>query len=113
MVGSATDGMNLPLFSFQEVILEDLGAEKKCGGQAPFPFLWRGRHECPYGSFAMPYVICIGNMVRDMITSCRQCPLAPCGHIRVSHKCRVRVEQHYKVPGTQPKGEDHDSNNRI
>lgn len=67
----------------------------------------------PYGSFAMPYVICIGNMVRDMITSCRQCPLAPCGHIRVSHKCRVRVEQHYKVPGTQPEVEDHDSNNRI
>ena len=62
----------------------------------------------PYGSFAMPYAICIGNMVRNMISSCRQCPLAPCGHIRVSHKCRVRVEQHYKVPGTQPEGEGHD-----
>ena len=49
----------------------------------------------------MPYVICIGKMVRDMISSCRYCPLAPCGNIRVPHKCRVLVEQHYNVPGAQ------------
>lgn len=55
----------------------------------------------PYVSFSMPYVITIGNMVRDMIASCRQCPLAPCGHKRVSHECRVRIERHYNVPGSQ------------
>ncbi len=55
----------------------------------------------PYGAFAMPYAICIGNMVRDMISSCRYCPLAPCGHKRVSHECRGLVEQHYNVPGAQ------------
>ena len=59
-----------------------------------------------YGAFAMPYVIAIGKMVRDMILSCRQCPLAPCGHIRVSHECRVRVEQHYSVPGAQQRAEE-------
>lgn len=48
---------------------------------------------------SLSYMVLIGNMIRDMIKSCHTCPIVPCGHKRVVHKCRVRVERHYDASG--------------
>lgn len=57
-----------------------------------------------YCSATLPYIVVIGKMARDMVASCRTCPLAPCGDKRVSWRCMEKIEDHYGVPGRLPRG---------